>query len=405
MKGQCFSVSFGKSWIILLPLLTWNFARIIIPGRFPDINSRISWRLGILASAGVILTLLFHEMGHYACGVMACQPRRRISLFIFGGVEEGFLTSQSIRSPLVYLAGPVSSLLTALVWYLLERLSIKYDLAGSYQLILSSLWRYSLQLAGLNLLPAAPLDGGSFLRSTAYSKNPQSPLIRFIDSFTFSSSIALVLCGIAMVLKGWFIYGEWLLITGFFLTAAMRTADSRIRHRQFLRGEKTGRYMTQNPVCVPGGLTVKRFIDEYLYRYSFDVFPVSLPASPVKFITSSSACEIDSEKAEEMKIADLAVLCTEENSVTTETDVMDTLELMRKLSRKSIVVTNEQGYLEGVVSYKDLLRFLSLKIHLNEYDTDSHVPVSNPNSLDSISRRSDLSERASSAHAMSNQLE
>ncbi|MFP4012655.1 MAG: site-2 protease family protein [Chitinispirillaceae bacterium] len=369
MKFRAAIFSFDKGWVVLLAISTWTFARGILPAHNPQIDPGYSWILGMAGSAGILLSVLFHELGHFLASRLTKTERHLSAIYLYGGVERGFLNSTRKTSrgeQISALAGPVSSLVSALLWYLLMATSRHLALDNAIQNLFLYLTYFSLLLTAFNLVPASPLDFGNLVRSFMRSKPQRSRYARIQDAFTTVIGILLLLSGSAAIFRGWFIHGVWLAILGIYLFEAMRTADSRVRNRNFLRGEKTKRYMSRNPVCVPGTITIRRFVEEYIYRYNFDVFPVSTPAAPVRFIAASAIHSISQENWPERRVSEFSVLCTEENSVTGDTDVVDTLEMMRTTSHKSIIVTDREGNLEGVVSYKDLLHFLSLKIHLDE---------------------------------------
>lgn len=373
--------SFDRGWVLLLPLLTWTFARGILPAHIPQIDPDYSWKLGIAGSAGILFSVIIHEMGHFLASKITKSERNLSTIYLYGGVVKGFLSSTQKGSrgkQITELAGPLSSLASALLWYLLLIASRNMALADGIGTLFLYLAYFSLLMAAFNLIPASPLDAGNIIRPLLQSK-PQGA--RYQDAFTAVVGTLLLLSGKTAIFRGWFVHGIWFIIPGLYLFVAVRTADSRVRNRNFLRGEKTKRYMSKNPVCVPGAITIRRFVEEYIYRYNFDVFPVSIPAAPVRFIAASAINSVSQENWNERKVSEFSVLCTEENSVTGDTDVIDTLEMMRTTSRKSIIVTDREGNLEGVVSYKDLLHFLSLKIHLDENKSSSQISPKIPDVL------------------------
>ncbi|MFP4240706.1 MAG: CBS domain-containing protein [Chitinispirillaceae bacterium] len=328
-------------------------------------DTTYSWKLGILGAAGVLLTVFLHEIGHTAAGRLTRTKRTLSSIYIFGAVENDFLSAShntSTGKAVSVLAGPFTSLLTTLLWYLLMLATRDSALNEAVTVLLYHLACFSFLLGVINFIPATPLDTGYALRPFLNAK-----LTRIQDVFSDATGTLFILCGLTAALRGYLVYGIWLFIPGIYLFAAMRTADMRIRNRNFLRGEKTGYHMSRNPVTVPGRITLKRFLREYIHKYNLDVYPVCVPASPVRFIRVSALRTVSPENWDNRKVSELSTLCTDENSVTCETDIMDTLEMMRTTSCKIIIVTDQKGNLQGVVSYKDLLHFLSLKLHLNEH--------------------------------------
>jgi CBS domain containing-hemolysin-like protein len=81
-------------------------------------------------------------------------------------------------------------------------------------------------------------------------------------------------------------------------------------------------------------------------------------------VHSKQLKEIDREKWADMKVADLAGRCSEENTVSPDTDVMDALSHMRRSGNSRMLVVDEGGRLAGVVALKDLMSYLSLRMDL-----------------------------------------
>ena len=119
---------------------------------------------GIVIVAGLLLSVLLHELGHAFAGRMFGLGMSYIELTALGGIahfERSLPASAFIRS-VVLLAGPAVNLLLA------YGLGIAADSAGGggrsmLYLALSALASANFWLGCFNLLPAYPLDGGRTL--------------------------------------------------------------------------------------------------------------------------------------------------------------------------------------------------------------------------------------------------
>lgn len=119
---------------------------------------------GVVIIAGLIVSVLLHELGHAFAARAFKIGMSHIELTALGGVAhfERSLPSSVIVRTVVLLAGPAVNLL---LWYLLEGLALQAASGDRTMLFLAlgALATANLWLGIFNLLPAFPLDGGRTL--------------------------------------------------------------------------------------------------------------------------------------------------------------------------------------------------------------------------------------------------
>jgi Zn-dependent protease len=115
-----FDVYVDASWLLLAVLIAWSLAI----GAFPSIVSGLTpaayWSMAVVATIGLLFSIVFHEMSHAAVAQRFGMPIRGITLFIFGGVAEMHSEPTSAVSEfLMALAGPIASAILGLLFFLL----------------------------------------------------------------------------------------------------------------------------------------------------------------------------------------------------------------------------------------------------------------------------------------------
>ncbi len=146
--------------------LDMMFVLILILFSYPYFTSGDSQGMsaGIVIVAGLILSVLLHELGHAFAARVFKIGMSHIELTALGGVahfERSLPQSVFIRS-VVLLAGPAVNLA---LWYVLDwmgQFAASEDRTMLY-IALTSLSVSNLWLGIFNLLPAYPLDGGRTL--------------------------------------------------------------------------------------------------------------------------------------------------------------------------------------------------------------------------------------------------
>ena len=121
--------------------------------------------------------------------------------------------------------------------------------------------------------------------------------------------------------------------------------------------------MKRDPVTVPAALTIEELVEDYIYKYHFKMFPVLEDGKLAGCITTRQVKEVPREQWHRRRVGDLVSRCSNENSVSPEYDAVKALGLMSRTDNSRLMVV-ENGQLVGVISSKDLLRYISLKIDL-----------------------------------------
>jgi Zn-dependent protease len=120
--------------------------------------------IGLLLIAGILGSILLHELGHAAAAMLFKTHVSQIELTGLGGLISfgSSLPRSGIKRAVIYLAGPAANLA---LMYLCNYLGQAAESAGKplVALVLYQLSGINYVLLIFNLLPAFPLDGGRTL--------------------------------------------------------------------------------------------------------------------------------------------------------------------------------------------------------------------------------------------------
>jgi Zn-dependent protease/predicted transcriptional regulator len=359
-----FSVRVDLSWVFIAVLVTWSLAHGLFPTQFPGHSPAVYWTLGVLGAAGLFGSIVFHELCHSLVARRFGIEMRGITLFIFGGVAEMGREPPSPRSEfLMAAAGPLSSLFLALV------LSVARFVASPVvpEPVDGLLWYLQLinvTLALFNVLPAFPLDGGRMLRAFLWARRGNIRWATRITSGIGSGfGMVMIALGVLTFLKGNFITGVWWFLIGLFLRGAANAAYQQLVLRRALEGEPVRTFMTPDPVTVDPSLYVRDLVEQYLYRTHHKLYPVVDEGALLGCVTLGQVKGVPREKWDWVRVQDITQPCAEENSIQPGADAMEAMTRMRRfgVSRRMVV---EDGRLVGVITLKDLMGFLSMKVEL-----------------------------------------
>jgi len=362
-----FEVGIDPTWIILAILVAWSLSTGYFPFYYRNLSTEAYWIMGIIGAVGLFLSIIFHEFSHSLVARRSGMPMKGITLFIFGGVAEMNEEPPGAKEEFwMALAGPVSSFVAAGVFYALEGLGNAVGWPIYITAVVGYLTLINFILAVFNLIPAYPLDGGRILRSILWGwKKNIRWATRVSSQIGEAFGIALVILGVFRVLTGYFIGGMWLFLIGMFIRGAARASYQQLLTRRALEGEPVSRFMNENPITVPPSISLDKLVEEYIYRYHHKLYPVVDGDTLVGCITTRQVKAISREEWSSTTTGQLAVDCSSENTVSPETDAVEALAAMQKNSASRMMVVSD-GRLKGIISLKDLLDFLSMKVEFEQ---------------------------------------
>lgn len=181
-----------------------------------DVGS-IARVLGIVVAVGYVGSLLVHEVSHTLVAINRHLHVRRIRLLVFGGYS---LIDGREATPAdefwVAMAGPAASLGAAgLLWGLASAMEWHDPTAQTLQLLAV----FNLLIAGFNVLPGLPLDGGRALRAVLWNLNGdrlRSTQMATVAGRGLGLGVAAIgvyvlaaradLAGLVWMALGWFLY-------------------------------------------------------------------------------------------------------------------------------------------------------------------------------------------------------
>lgn len=360
-----FHVQADMSWLVLAFLITWSLATGYFPFAFENLPTALYWWMAVVGAAGLFASLIFHELAHSLVARRFGIPIKGITLFIFGGVAHMEEEPPSPKSEfLMAVAGPLASLLLATAFYVVGQSGKALGWPDPLTGIAGYLAFINVVLVIFNMVPAFPLDGGRVLRAALWAwKGDLHWATRLASWFGSGFGIILMVLGAFSVLSGRFVGGFWYILIGFFLYSAAGRAYTQLLVRRTLEGEPVRRFMSRDPITVAADLSVQSLVDEYLYRYLYDVFPVSRGSKVVGCISSKQIGGLPRTEWDRKSVAEVMTPCSQENSIQAGSDAVKALAQMNRTGVSRLLVF-EGDRLVGILVLKDLMKLLAFRMEL-----------------------------------------
>jgi Zn-dependent protease/predicted transcriptional regulator len=361
-----FEVRIDWSWIIIALLIAWSLSKGLFPSYYKNLSTQTYWLMGIIGALGLFFSIIVHEFSHSLVARKYGVPMKGITLFIFGGVAEmGEEPSSAKVEFMMAVVGPLSSILIALIFYGFYSLGKQGGISAPIIGVVGYLGWINAILAAFNLLPAFPLDGGRILRSILWGAKKNLRWATYISSRIGAGfGILLIVLGVVQVFRGNFIGGMWWFLIGMFLQGAAKTSYQQLITRRALEGEPISRFMKTDPVTVSPTISLEQLVEDYIYKYHFKMFPVVEDSHRILgCITTKHVKEIPREEWRQKTVGEVVTQCSSENTIEPQVDAMKALSVMNRTGNSRLMVV-EKGRLVGIISLKDMLELLSLKVEL-----------------------------------------
>lgn len=360
-----FQVSIDPSWTILAILIAWSLSMGLFPAQYAGLPARVYWIMGIAAMLGLFFSIVFHELSHSIIARKTGTRIEGITLFMFGGAAEmGEDPPGPFAEFIMALAGPVSSVILGGIFYGVLVFAAQQGPAAGVMWYLAVI---NVILALFNMLPAYPLDGGRILHSLLWARNKDlRRSTRIASRIGTGFAILIVALGVFQFFTGNFIGGMWWFLIGMFLRSSARSAYEQLLIRQALEGEPVMRFMSTDPITVRPSILVKDLVDDYVYKYHHKMFPIVEDSGHlVGCVTTKEVNLVPRQEWDTRHVAEISKPCSQETVVEPQTDAMKALSIMTRTGASRLIVATGDK-LVGILALKDLLKFLSLKVEMEE---------------------------------------
>lgn len=310
--GRVAGVPVGLHWsvlgiVVLLVVVLSARLPVLLPGR-----DGVSYLLVAILAAGLfVLSLLAHEMAH---AVVARRNRIKVdgvTLWLLGGVArlrgEALTPGAEFR---IAAVGPATSLLVGVVFGVLAWLASVASVTALVVTVLAYLAWINVVLAGFNLIPAAPLDGGRILRSAVWAwRGDRLTATIWSTRAGRVLGFALIALGLVDAITGLTgaTGGLWWVLIGLFVVTMAGAEEQQARTGAALAGTRVRDVMTPHPDTAHGDRTVAAFLHEVALHRRHSAFPLLDDAGRVQgLVTLNRLRAVPADRRDSTPLRDVA---------------------------------------------------------------------------------------------------
>ncbi|HET7209919.1 MAG TPA: site-2 protease family protein [Terriglobales bacterium] len=354
------------SWFIIAILIALSLAdhfRTTTPGWGPA----LVWGAAIVTAVLFFVTLLLHELAHSLLAKARGLRVRAITLFALGGVSQIESEARDAKSEFwIAIVGPLSSLLIGIICIGIERATTGNAGEPTTPVAAVLLWLgyINIMLAGFNMIPGYPLDGGRVLRAIFWwATKKQDRATRWAAFVGQAVAFAFILIGLYRFFVGENYGGLWLAFIGWFLLDASRGSYVQVEVLSGLRGRRVADVMEQDCPTVESHISLQDFVDEYLLRSGRRCFAVVQSNSLVGLITPGEVKRVERSDWPNTSVQSAMIPLRSLHVVSPDTPALEALELMTRQDINQLPVVSD-GHLLGIFSRAQVIRYLQTHAEL-----------------------------------------
>ena len=365
--GRVAGIHVGLNWsmLFIFVLVVWSLADQLLPDAAPDQSAAAYWLVAVLAAVLFYACLLLHEISH------ALVARRRgvvvegITLWLFGGVARLRGDAPSAEAELrIAAVGPLTSLALAAVLAAVGMLLAWLGVPAVFVALPVWLSVVNAMLAGFNLIPAFPLDGGRVLRAVLWRRR-RDKLSATVSAARAGTAFGWVLIagGVLELFTTSSVGGLWFIFLGWFLLNASRTESTQSVVRDAVRGVRVGEVMSADPVAVPDWIVLQEFLDAYAMQHHHSTFPVrDFDGRIVGLVSLGQVKLVPPEHRLAVRVRDIALKLDAVATARADEPLDTLLERMAGYTATRALVFDGER-LVGIVSPSDVARTVMTREH------------------------------------------
>jgi Zn-dependent protease/predicted transcriptional regulator len=363
--GRIFGIQIGLhySWFVIAFLIVVSLASLFHENN-PTWERSLVFVLALSAAVLFFASLLLHELSHSVVAKSRGLPVREITLFALGGVSQIEKNPSSARAEFwIAFVGPLTSALIGVLFRSLVRFAGSPDSPAAT--MFAWLGYVNLALAGFNLIPGYPLDGGRILRAAIWWKTGDQERSTRIAARTGQAVGGIFIAfGILQSVTGAGIGGLWIAFIGWFLLQAAGESYLQSTLQGTLNGVVVADIMSRDCTAIDGNMNIQTFVDDWLLKTADRCFLVTRNGELAGMITPAEVKRIERSRWPFTIVSDAMRPLEDLRTITPDTPLEAAIGILAREDLNQLPVVN-RGSVIGLFTRAQFLSFLRTRAELH----------------------------------------
>lgn len=357
-------IKLDLSFFLVFGLLVFLIATQILPDSVNGLGGAERWLYGVVGGTVYFISLLIHELAHSLVARRYGMDVASITLFFFGGVS---LIREDSQRPgqefWIAIVGPLASLVLGAGFLIVALFVIPGD--TTLNNIIFVLGIVNCFLAGFNMLPGFPLDGGRVMRSFIWRvTGSRHRATRASARLGQLLGAAMIIYGIGGLLTDAAIFDSglnsvWVLLIGFLLLTQAAQGVKAAELERDLAALRVGELMLQPPVArtAEASLPIRVLAPSRAQLNQQDVFIVAEGGTAIGIASAVQILLLDEERYEHDTLRDIMLEAGNVEPLGPDAGADEALHRLQK-ERAFVLPVVDRGRLLGVVGLEQILKAL-----------------------------------------------
>lgn len=346
------------SWLPVFPFYAWAIASGLLPREAPGLSAVQYWALGLLTTMLLFVSVLVHELAHATMARAEGLGTGSITLYMFGGLASlNGQPAQPSSEFKIAVVGPAASFLIGIIFFLIIWPLVGGTTHRAIGQLLRHLALMNWYLAGFNILPGLPLDGGRVLRALLwhYNKNFRAATQLAIRS-GLMIAITLIVAGVYsfIMFPDYGITGLWMMIIGLMIGLMLGTTEGRSRGVWRVKRGTVEDVMNRDVVQIPPDMKVTDFINKVLNNNHHTTFPVVLERRLHGLLLLEELKQVPREEWSRLETREVMRPVDTSMFINANTPIPQAQSMLETNGLGSAVVLDSNGLILGYVSLRDV---------------------------------------------------
>ena len=351
------------SGLVIFALIAYTVGFGLMPVTYKNLSWTIYASIGILSAILLFVSIIVHELAHSIVAKNNGLKIGRITVYLLGGVSEMEEEPPTANLELkMSAAGPLTSIAIAVVCFFAWMISGDLHASILIQGPLQYSYLVNALVAGFNLIPAYPMDGGRVLRSLLWRRNKN-----MMQATKTASSVGKVFAYLIMFAGVFYLIaidvftGLWLIIIGWFISSSASSEMNQMKIQQDLSTVKAKDMMTRNVDSIKPEISLGELSSEFMSR-KHNGFPVIDSAGElVGCITMDDLRRVKRELWDSTLVKDVMIQKEKLITVREKDPAQLVVNLMQRNRIGRIFVLTDALQLAGIITRSDVVKTIEVQ--------------------------------------------
>jgi Zn-dependent protease/predicted transcriptional regulator len=351
------------SWVVIFGLVFFSLWNDVFPSQYPFWSNQKTLLVSAITAILFFCSIVAHELSHSLVARRFHMRVSSITLFLLGGVANLQEEPPSAKAEFyMAAAGPFMSLCIGAVGLVI---STVIDQLGLFSLqtvsaVASYLGVINLALAGFNMIPGFPLDGGRVLRSIIWAIRRDRGTATAIAARggQLVAGLFVVWALAQLVIDGGGGLWWWPILIAYFLYNAATQSLRQERLGGLVAGTRVAPLMNTTFVPADPHATVAAIVRDLMLPHNLRAVPVVADQSFLGLMTTDDVRKLDHERWATTPVEEVMTPSASLATLAPEDDLMKALD---RFGDAAVLPVVRDGRLVGLLDRDGVVSYIKMR--------------------------------------------